>query len=66
MQAADDGYRFLKFFPGHRRPAASPLLKAWPARSPTSLFCPTGGISVDTRAGVPGAAERQGLSAARG
>ena len=43
-----------------------PMLKAWPGRSPTSPSARPAASRLDTRAAVPGAAERQGLSAARG
>ena len=47
MQAADDGFRFLKFFPASA--AGGPaLLKAWASPFADVVFCPTGGIGIDT------------------
>ena len=47
MQAADDGFRFLKFFPASA--AGGPaLLKAWASPFADISFCPTGGIGIDT------------------
>ncbi|MGZ8260648.1 MAG: bifunctional 4-hydroxy-2-oxoglutarate aldolase/2-dehydro-3-deoxy-phosphogluconate aldolase [Caldimonas sp.] len=43
MQAADEGFRFLKFFPAAA--AGGPaLLKAWASPFADVGFCPTGGI----------------------
>ncbi|MCE9660821.1 MAG: bifunctional 4-hydroxy-2-oxoglutarate aldolase/2-dehydro-3-deoxy-phosphogluconate aldolase [Burkholderiales bacterium] len=50
MQAADDGYRFLKFFPASA--AGGPaMLKAWASPFADIVFCPTGGIGVDSAPG---------------
>jgi 2-dehydro-3-deoxyphosphogluconate aldolase/(4S)-4-hydroxy-2-oxoglutarate aldolase len=47
MQASDDGFRFLKFFPASA--AGGPaLLKAWASPFADVVFCPTGGIGIDT------------------
>jgi 2-dehydro-3-deoxyphosphogluconate aldolase/(4S)-4-hydroxy-2-oxoglutarate aldolase len=47
MRAADDGYRLLKFFPASA--AGGPaLLKAWASPFADIMFCPTGGIGVDS------------------
>jgi 2-dehydro-3-deoxyphosphogluconate aldolase/(4S)-4-hydroxy-2-oxoglutarate aldolase len=43
MQAADDGYRFLKFFPAAAA-GGTALLKAWASPFADIAFCPTGGI----------------------
>jgi 2-dehydro-3-deoxyphosphogluconate aldolase/(4S)-4-hydroxy-2-oxoglutarate aldolase len=47
MQAADDGFRFLKFFPASAAGGA-PLLKAWASPFADIAFCPTGGITIET------------------
>ena len=47
MQAADDGFRFLKFFPASAA-GGVPLLKAWASPFADIAFCPTGGIAIDT------------------
>ena len=47
MQANLDGYTFLKFFPASAA-GGIPLLKALAGPFPDVLFCPTGGISVET------------------
>ncbi len=47
MQANLDGYRFLKFFPASAA-GGVPLLKALAGPFPDVVFCPTGGISVET------------------
>jgi len=45
MQAADDGFRFLKFFPASA--AGGPaLLKAWASPFADIVFCPTGGVDI--------------------
>jgi 2-dehydro-3-deoxyphosphogluconate aldolase/(4S)-4-hydroxy-2-oxoglutarate aldolase len=50
MQAADDGFRFLKFFPASA--AGGPaLLKAWASPFADLAFCPTGGVGIDTAPG---------------
>jgi 2-dehydro-3-deoxyphosphogluconate aldolase / (4S)-4-hydroxy-2-oxoglutarate aldolase len=47
MQAADDGFRFLKFFPASA--AGGPaVLRAWASPFADIVFCPTGGVSVDS------------------
>jgi len=47
MQAADDGFRFLKFFPASA--AGGPaLLKAWASPFADIAFCPTGGVGIDS------------------
>jgi len=43
MQAADEGYRFLKFFPAAAA-GGTALLKAWASPFADVAFCPTGGI----------------------
>jgi len=43
MQAADEGYRFLKFFPATAA-GGTALLKAWASPFADVAFCPTGGI----------------------
>jgi 2-dehydro-3-deoxyphosphogluconate aldolase/(4S)-4-hydroxy-2-oxoglutarate aldolase len=45
MQAADDGFRFLKFFPAAAA-GGTALLKAWASPFADVAFCPTGGISI--------------------
>ncbi|HEX3141693.1 MAG TPA: bifunctional 4-hydroxy-2-oxoglutarate aldolase/2-dehydro-3-deoxy-phosphogluconate aldolase [Rhizobacter sp.] len=47
MQANDDGYSFLKFFPATAA-GGIPMLKALAGPFPDVNFCPTGGITVDT------------------
>ena len=47
MQAADDGFRFLKFFPASAAGGAA-MLKAWASPFADIAFCPTGGIGIDT------------------
>jgi 2-dehydro-3-deoxyphosphogluconate aldolase/(4S)-4-hydroxy-2-oxoglutarate aldolase len=49
MQANADGYGFLKFFPATAA-GGIPMLKALAGPFPDVVFCPTGGISVDTAA----------------
>ena len=44
MQAADDGFRFLKFFPASAA-GGTAMLKAWSSVFADVSFCPTGGIS---------------------
>ena len=44
MQAADDGFRFLKFFPASAA-GGTAMLKAWASVFADVSFCPTGGIS---------------------
>ena len=46
MQAAADGFNFLKFFPAGAAGGAA-LLKAWAGPFPDIAFCPTGGIDAD-------------------
>ena len=47
MRAADAGFRFLKFFPASA--AGGPaMLKAWASPFADVVFCPTGGIGIDT------------------
>jgi len=43
MQAADEGHRFLKFFPAAAA-GGTALLKAWASPFADVVFCPTGGI----------------------
>lgn len=45
MQAADDGFRFLKFFPASAAGGAA-MLEAWASRFADIAFCPTGGIGI--------------------
>ncbi len=47
MQAADDGFRFLKFFPASAAGGVA-MLKAWASPFADVAFCPTGGIAIDT------------------
>jgi len=47
MQANADGYFFLKFFPATAA-GGIPLLKAFHGPFPDVVFCPTGGITVET------------------
>ena len=47
MQANADGYFFLKFFPATAA-GGIPMLKALAGPFPDVVFCPTGGISVET------------------
>ena len=47
MQANDDGYQFLKFFPATAI-GGIPLLKALAGPFTDVVFCPTGGITLDT------------------
>lgn len=47
MQANADGYFFLKFFPATAA-GGIPMLKALAGPFPDVVFCPTGGITVDT------------------
>ena len=47
MQAADDGLRFLKFFPASAAGGAA-MLKAWASPFADIAFCPTGGITIET------------------
>lgn len=47
MQASNDGYRFLKFFPATAA-GGLPMLKAWASVFADVVFCPTGGITVET------------------
>ena len=47
MQANADGYMFLKFFPATAA-GGIPMLKALAGPFPDVMFCPTGGITVET------------------
>ena len=47
MQASNDGYRFLKFFPATAA-GGLPMLKAWASVFSDVVFCPTGGITVES------------------
>ena len=47
MQANADGYDFLKFFPATAA-GGIPMLKALAGPFPDVMFCPTGGITVET------------------
>jgi 2-dehydro-3-deoxyphosphogluconate aldolase / (4S)-4-hydroxy-2-oxoglutarate aldolase len=47
MQANADGYSFLKFFPASAA-GGIPLLKAFAGPFADVMFCPTGGISLET------------------
>ena len=47
MQAGTDGYNFLKLFPA-TAVGGIPLLKALSGPFPDVMFCPTGGISLET------------------
>ena len=44
MQAADEGFRFLKFFPASAA-GGTAMLKAWSTVFADVSFCPTGGIT---------------------
>jgi 2-dehydro-3-deoxyphosphogluconate aldolase/(4S)-4-hydroxy-2-oxoglutarate aldolase len=50
MQAADEGFRFLKFFPAAAA-GGTAMLKAWASPFADIAFCPTGGIDA---AAAPG------------
>ncbi len=50
MQAADAGFRFLKFFPAAAA-GGTAMLKAWASPFADIAFCPTGGIDA---ASAPG------------
>ncbi len=45
MNAAEEGFRFLKFFPAAAA-GGTPMLKAWASVFADVAFCPTGGINV--------------------
>ncbi len=47
MQASAEGYRFLKFFPASAAGGVA-MLKALGGPFPDIMFCPTGGISLET------------------
>ena len=47
MMANADGYRFLKFFPATAA-GGIPMLKALAGPFPDVVFCPTGGITVES------------------
>ncbi len=47
MQAQADGHSFLKFFPAVAA-GGIPMLKAFAGPFPDVVFCPTGGLTVDT------------------
>jgi 2-dehydro-3-deoxyphosphogluconate aldolase / (4S)-4-hydroxy-2-oxoglutarate aldolase len=47
MQASNEGYRFLKFFPATAA-GGLPMLKAWASVFSDVVFCPTGGITVES------------------
>jgi 2-dehydro-3-deoxyphosphogluconate aldolase/(4S)-4-hydroxy-2-oxoglutarate aldolase len=47
MQAADQGLRFLKFFPAAAA-GGTAMLKAWASPFADVAFCPTGGIDAAT------------------
>ncbi|MFZ2652064.1 MAG: bifunctional 4-hydroxy-2-oxoglutarate aldolase/2-dehydro-3-deoxy-phosphogluconate aldolase, partial [Burkholderiaceae bacterium] len=47
MQANADGYHFLKFFPASAA-GGIPMLKALAGPFPDVMFCPTGGVSLET------------------
>jgi 2-dehydro-3-deoxyphosphogluconate aldolase / (4S)-4-hydroxy-2-oxoglutarate aldolase len=47
MQASNEGYRFLKFFPATAA-GGLPMLKAWASVFSDVVFCPTGGITPDS------------------
>ena len=50
MSAADDGHRFVKFFPATAA-GGIPMLKALAGPFPDIGFCPTGGITAETAPG---------------
>ncbi len=47
MMAQGDGMEFLKFFPATAA-GGMPMLKAWAGPFPDVVFCPTGGITLQT------------------
>ena len=47
MMAQDDGMEFLKFFPATAAGGMA-MLKAWAGPFPDVVFCPTGGITLQT------------------
>ncbi len=47
MRAADDGFRFLKFFPASAAGGAA-MLNAWASPFADIAFCPTRGIGIDS------------------
>jgi 2-dehydro-3-deoxyphosphogluconate aldolase / (4S)-4-hydroxy-2-oxoglutarate aldolase len=47
MQASADGLQFLKFFPAMQA-GGIPMLKAFAGPFPDIVFCPTGGITLET------------------
>lgn len=47
MTAMDAGFECFKFFPAQQAGGVA-MLKAWTGPLPNALFCPTGGITVDT------------------
>jgi len=47
MMAQADGYHFLKFFPATAA-GGIPMLKALAGPFPDVMFCPTGGITLQT------------------
>lgn len=47
MTAQADGIPFMKFFPASAA-GGLPMLKAWAGPFPDVVFCPTGGITVET------------------
>jgi 2-dehydro-3-deoxyphosphogluconate aldolase/(4S)-4-hydroxy-2-oxoglutarate aldolase len=49
MRAAEDGYRFLKFFPAAAAGGLG-MLRAWASPFADISFCPTGGIGIDSAA----------------
>ena len=51
------GYSVCKFFPAEANGGA-PALKSFAGPLPQMSFCPTGGVTAEERARLPGAAER--------
>ena len=52
------GFSELKLFPAQQAGGIG-MLKALAGPFPDVTFCPTGGITAETRAGVPGTAQRR-------
>lgn len=47
MIAMDSGFECFKFFPAQQA-GGTGMLKAWHGPFPNAVFCPTGGITIDT------------------
>ncbi len=57
MRMLARGYSVAKFFPAEANGGA-PALKSFAGPLPQMSFCPTGGVTAEERARLPGAAER--------